>query len=446
VRRAEGLSSGLWIPTLWMLYSGSRPVALWFPAAMPGGGDITAGSPLDQCVLGMLILLPLIILVKRQISWSNVLKGNTWLFVLFLYMGISALWSDYTMVSFKRWVRVVGAVFPAVLVMSEIEPWRSLETIIRRTAYVLIPFSIVLIKYFPALGIEYGRWSGSRQPLGVCMQKNGLGLLCTVVAFFLIWDLLRKRRSKPLTYNKSQTRADILILMMTFYLLIGADTDVYSATAIGVLVIGICAMFALSKLRASPEYITPFVVVVAIVGVIALISAETILGESLMGSWANFLGREETLTGRVDIWAEAFKIAPRWSVLGTGFGAFWGLPYTISAIGQTTGHNGYLEVYIELGFVGMFLISVFLLKLWGSLSIEVKHNFDWGLLGICLLLMSIAYNYAESNFLNVNSLLWIVLLYMTFVLSRAAKAKPTIRADSLRCGEECGGDKKGWKR
>ena len=170
VRRTEGFSQAVWIPTLWMLYCGSRPVALWFPGtAESGGGDVTAGSPIDRLVIGTLILLALIILTKRQISWSNVVKENRWLFVLILYMGLSTLWSDYTLVSLKRWVRAVGAVLCAMVVMSEPEPLRAFEVIIRRTAYVLIPFSIVVIKYFPSLGVAYGRWSGARMPIGVCL-------------------------------------------------------------------------------------------------------------------------------------------------------------------------------------------------------------------------------------------------------------------------------------
>ena len=280
-------------------------------------------------------------------------------------------------------------------------------------------------------------------------------MLCIVSLFFLVWDLLRKKRLKLLTYDKRRTIADVLILLMTFYLIKGADTNAYSATSIGSLLIGICAMFALSKLRAHPEYIAYFVAA-AVIGVAAtLISAKIILGWSPIGWAATVMGRDETLTGRVDIWNEVFKIAPRWSVLGTGFGGFWGLPYTSIPIGQNSGHNGYLDVYVELGFVGIFLLSLFLLNLWGKLSIEVKHNFDWGLLGICILLMSMTYNYTESDFLSVSSVLWTVLLFMTFVLSGEAKAKAAIPADSLRCQEfvwageiatgECGRAKKGLK-
>ena len=431
LKRSESLISATWIPTLLMLYSGSRPIAMWFVDFSGSiGGDVTEGSLLDQIFLSSLFLLAFIVLAKRHISWSNVLKDNRWLFVLIFYIGISLLWSDYAMVTFRRWVRVVCLILCAMVIMSKPKPWSTLGTVIRRSVYVLVPFSILLIKYFPSYGIEYGRWSGGRMPLGVCMQKNGLGLLCTVSGFFLLWDLVIKRKPEPISFYKGHTIADIVILIMTVYLLKGADTNVYSATAIGVLIIGIFIMFSLINLRSRPELVNSFVAVGAVAGVILLIAIK-FMGWSPVEVWANFLGREGNLTGRPDIWTEAFKIAPVWSVFGTGFGAFWGLPYTMEAIGQTTGHNGYLEIYIELGLVGIILLAIFLLWLYGQLTTAVKINFDWGLLGICFYFMSVVYNYSESNFLNTNSILWTTLIFLTFALPNGINHQPTDQADSL---------------
>lgn len=406
-----------------MLYSGSRPIAMWFSEyAVSIRGDETEGSLLDQIFLSSVFLLALIALAKRRLSWSNVLKDNPWFFLLIFYIGISALWSDYSMSTFKSWIRLVGLIICAMVIMSETEPWQALATVFRRTAYILVPFSVLLIKYFPSYGISYGRWSGGRMPTGVCIHKNELGLLCIVSAFFLIWDLLRKRRFKSIITDKKRTIADIVITMITLYLMKGADTNVYSATAIGSLIVGLCTMIGLSKLRSRSEFINSYFIVVGIIIAIMLV-AFNFMEWSPMALWANFLGRNEDLTGRLEIWTEAFKIAPLWSVLGTGFGAFWGQPFTIEAIDQTTGHNGYIEMYIELGIVGILLLAMFLLQFWRRLIVEVKHNFDQGMLGICLFIMSIVYNYGESNFLNVKSILWTALIFMLFALSGKKELK-----------------------
>lgn len=416
-RGTEGKSPGLWIPTLWMLIGASRPIGMWLnPEASSSPEGLISGSLSDQMVLGSLVLLALVIISRRRSMWSSLLKQNRWVLILILYMGLSILWSDYAVVSLKRWVKAAGTVLCAMVIMTEPDPLRAVELLLRRIAYVLVPFSIVLVKYFPVFGVEYGRWGGVRMAKGVCMQKNGLGLLCTVSAIFLIWDLMRKGRLSLLRSNKRNTIADILILLMTFYLLKGADTGVYSASSIGVLIVGLFAMFFLDKLRAHPEHFRSFLPLTAIIAAI-FIGAAIFLKWSPVGWSAKLLGRDETLTGRVDIWAEIFKIAPRWSLFGKGFGGFWGLPYTYIPIGQMTGHSGYLDVYVELGAFGVAILILFLLNFWHRLSTLAKHEFDWALLGSCFLLISLLYNYTESDYLNVASTLWLAIVHISFAVS-----------------------------
>ena len=119
-------------------------------------------------------------------------KCNRWLVLLISYMLVSILWSDIPFVAFKRWVREFTAVIMALLVLSEPAPRQALESVLRRTVYVLIPFSVLLIKYFPDLGVIYSRWTGEIQWIGVTLQKNGLGRLCLISAFFLVWTLTRR--------------------------------------------------------------------------------------------------------------------------------------------------------------------------------------------------------------------------------------------------------------
>ena len=57
----------LWLPTLWAMISGSRPLGGWFITnARSGVIDYEAGSPLDRNVLALLIALALICLSARK--------------------------------------------------------------------------------------------------------------------------------------------------------------------------------------------------------------------------------------------------------------------------------------------------------------------------------------------------------------------------------------------
>src|SRR5260370_350601 len=75
------------------------------------------------------------------------------------------------------------------------------------------------------------------------------------------------------------------------------------------------------------------------------------------------VGRNPTLTGRTDLWKQCLKIAGN-PLVGTGFESFW-LGWRIQRIwDQNVGirlneaHNGYLELYLQLGWCGALLLAV----------------------------------------------------------------------------------------
>jgi hypothetical protein len=87
---SQGLSSGLWIPTLWVLYCASRPVSNWLGG---GGGDVEEGSGADRIFLVTLIVSALVVLARRRFDWGAALRANGWLVALYCYALISILWS-----------------------------------------------------------------------------------------------------------------------------------------------------------------------------------------------------------------------------------------------------------------------------------------------------------------------------------------------------------------
>ena len=61
-------------------------------------------------------------------------------------MLVSILWSDFPLVSFKRWVKTAGTVTMALVLLTDPASLEALEAIFRRTVYILIPFSVILVK------------------------------------------------------------------------------------------------------------------------------------------------------------------------------------------------------------------------------------------------------------------------------------------------------------
>ncbi len=152
--------------------------------------------------------------------WSSFFRENRWLIALLLYCGISILWSDFPEVALRRWIRALGAVMIVLVVVSEADPIAAVTTLVRRCAYVLIPTSVLLIKYYRELGVEYDYWTGELSLIGVGVNKNGLGRMCLIAALFLFWDLITTWHGKNFRGKRLNLSVSVLLLLLSLWLLV----------------------------------------------------------------------------------------------------------------------------------------------------------------------------------------------------------------------------------
>jgi len=411
----------LWIPTIWMLYIASKPLGTWFQS----GGDTEAGSPIDRAISLALICISLWILARRKYDWHAAMKENAWLVVLIILMLASILWSDIPYISFKRWTREFLAVLMAFVVHSEPSPRQAMESILRRTIYILIPFSLLLIRYFPVYGRIYGRWSGGEQWVGVALQKNGLCRLCLIATFFLIWSLIRRRQSHNPPVWKYQTQAEIFVLVLTLYLMGGPEGSLsYSATANTALCVGFLVYIGFHLLKKfginlGAGMLMTIVAIIIISGIVTLFS-----GGSNLKFFVSSVKRDPTLTDRTQLWASLLPVAMERPILGRGVGGFW-TSRTKTEFMVSEGHSGYLDVLLNLGFVGIFLVSGFLLSSCLKGYKELSNDFDWATLWICFLIMALVHNITETSIDTLTSQLTAIVLFLT--VSSAAVRSPTER-------------------
>jgi len=97
--RREMVTRASWLPTIWIGICASRSVSQWL--GISGGGAAEAGSayanvsgsPVDQLVLGALVLLGLVVLARRPSAALQIIRSNKAILLFALYLGATAAWS-----------------------------------------------------------------------------------------------------------------------------------------------------------------------------------------------------------------------------------------------------------------------------------------------------------------------------------------------------------------
>ena len=405
--RRAGVSKALWIPLAWLFIVSSRPVSLWIGIGSTNvsSEQLLDGSPLDSLVFLALIVAGAMVLVRRRLAWPVLFRRNRWLFIFFIYLGLSCVWSDYPFVALKRWIKDIGNVIMVLLVMSEANPVQSLRFLMLRCCYLLLPLSIVFIKYFPNVGRYYDQFVGTASYCGVTTDKNMLGMTLFACSLGLIWMLLRPDR-KSQRGTRGQTRLDFLILLlmcgMTFWLL----QQAHSATALSCTMLGVLIILGTKPKRVR----THLGMYGAVAAVILLILQLTVNLSELV---AGVLGRNMTLTGRTDIWSGLLKEGTD-PLFGTGYYSFW-LGDRIERLSAdffyqlNEAHDTYLETYLNSGLIGVALLCAVILSAGIFIKREAMKEEPFGAFRLACFLPMLVYGITEA-FMNRLGFLWFLFL------------------------------------
>lgn len=156
------ISKGNYIPLLWVLMISSRPVAMWINPNI--NQELTpdaylSGNPIDRNIYLGLIIIGVLILIRRKIKTKTIFKENIFIFVFLLYCLISIIWSDFPVVSFKRYIKAIGNIIIVLIVLTDADRVEAIKALFRKSAYILVPLSVLFIKYFPNIGRRTHRWT-----------------------------------------------------------------------------------------------------------------------------------------------------------------------------------------------------------------------------------------------------------------------------------------------
>src|SRR6202007_2873777 len=96
----------------------------WLQFAPPTGQsyEYLEGSPFDRFVFMCLLAAGLFVVVSRGRQVGKLLRPNWPILLFFFYCALSVIWSDYSDVAFKRWIKDLGDLTMVLIVLTALDP------------------------------------------------------------------------------------------------------------------------------------------------------------------------------------------------------------------------------------------------------------------------------------------------------------------------------------
>jgi O-antigen ligase len=132
------------------------------------------------------------------------------------------------------------------------------------------------------------------------------------------------------------------------------------------------------------------------------------------GALLGLLGRTSSLTGRTDVWKAVLSIHTN-PLLGAGYESFW-LGDRIEEVWRIVGfnnfaeaHNGYLEIYINLGWLGLIMLGVLFVSGYRNALTSLRIDPLTGRLKMAFFGAALIFNLSEAGFTMMGPM-WIAFL------------------------------------
>jgi len=300
----------------------------------------------------------------------------------------------------------------ALILLTETDPVESIRIVFVRCAYVLFPLSVVAAKYYPDTGRLLTR-SWENMITGLTEHKNTLGQVVMVFGFMVVWDFIETRKRESGSALMRLNLNHIGTLLPGLWLFVKCN----SQTTVVCVILGAVILWGGGRLQemASPKRALAYCL--DALGCLGGLEVAFGISDQIVQA----LGRDVSLTGRTEIWATVREqhVNP-W--IGSGFYGFWDRPDSSEMLdyiqsGFTTAHNGYLEMYLDGGLLGVALLCTVLATGIRRVTQRLLSGTFWGRVGFMYITIELIYNCSESDYFRLEPL-WVTFLLVTIECSR----------------------------
>lgn len=390
------------------------------PSAL-AGVDKTIGSLIAQLGIYASVIFILSSRFRNFFQSTRYLFKNPFLGLLICISILSTFWSETPIVTLKYGI-VLLATSAFAAHFAKQYSWQKLSNFLRWSNTLIALLSIITVLWTPTIGLraeEFPRWRGATD------HPISLGNLMALNTFLWYLFLINKPKHRWLGLGL----VVFSIIMMVLARSAGGFFSFFAIVTLSVL------LHLIKRLNFNQAFIA--VIFFTILGTVTTI----FLLENLE-SFFIFFGKDTTLTGRTEFWPQVVEAIKQHPLLGYGYKGFWqdwrgnqnpawGIQ-TSGGFVPTHSHNGFLDLALNLGLVGLLLfIFSFLQNIAWALQYINCSRVSESILPLAILMFLVIKNVSQNGLWEINLDLFLY-VFVTVRLSIDTLGKGTRRNQSSR--------------
>ncbi|HZH27901.1 MAG TPA: O-antigen ligase family protein [Azospirillaceae bacterium] len=252
---------------------------------------------------------------------------------------------------------------------------------------------------------------------GIYSQKNVLGMIIALGMIVCLSTLAEPRR------RRAEGRWPWLGIAMGAVVLVAS----VSKTSIGLAILVPLACTVVIALSRAMALRPSLVLLTAIANVVAVYIFLAGFAGLTTDKLLEIVFGDTTFTGRTDIWAFAWERFLTRPILGHGFNGFWGAGDVSLAALNGSGfvvmvlqaHNGYLDILIETGIVGLCALAALVVVSFSRYRVTFRADPWVRSFTLNVMLLFLLHNLFESSAFRRYSILWVMFLVAVFMVTQA---------------------------
>lgn len=390
------------------------------PLMTDDGNPFGASAPMVR-QLGYTVILALVVYAIRGWKSPRELLALPWPIGLALaWCWLSVAWALEPAISVRRVLLMTMVLWSAWVLVDRLR-YRMTLKILRSALVLVLAANFLIVWYDPAIGLHhvapdgdvalYGNWRG------IMAHKNVAGLTCAMTILLFAFDT----GSMPRPLQGAVIAAAAVFLWFS-----------QSKTSIGICLIALPIGALFMRYRASHRSIAHAVLgtLVALIVLGQLVFSDKILA---------ILTDPGAFTGRTIIWAAMWNFYVQHPLLGAGYGSFWnvGPNGPITAYGEYSaqgsqwlvyvaeGHNGYFDLLVAIGPIGLALVIIALIVLPVLRLIDrPSENGQTGGLLMAAIAFMVGHNLTESSIFDRDSIGQVFLVLVVAMIWSTTRGRP----------------------